>query len=147
MDPLPGQRVEIGRESRHQSFSFTGFEFSYAALVKDNPAKKLCAKGKLSDNAMRGLADRSICVRENIIETLPVRQPRAKPVRCAFQLGFSHRSIGLFEGFNLIDQRFEPLDLSVTVCSEYFLDQPHAVHPFLRSGEERSGALDPAVFP
>src|SRR6266511_1350720 len=59
MDALAPERVEVGREGRHEGLSFPGLHLGDLALVQDDPTHELDVEVPLPDRPPGCLPDRS----------------------------------------------------------------------------------------
>ena len=120
MDALTGQCIQIGRKSRHQRFSFTGFHFGDSALVQDNSAHELYREVFHAQNAPGSFPADSKGFRQNIIGCFAVFQAFFKFIGFFPQLGVGHCGVGVLHGKDLVHSGFDSFDFPGRIIPEKF---------------------------
>ena len=70
-----GQSVQISGQGRHKGFTFTGFHLRNTALVQYNAADDLDGEVLHTQHTPGSLTADGKCVRQNVVQSLAVRQP------------------------------------------------------------------------
>ena len=94
VNAFPGQRVEVRRQGRGQSFTFTGTHLGDAAIVKHHTAQQLDVEVAHAEYALTGFANDGESFRDQALQRFAFFQARAEFSGFRFQLvirEFFHR--------------------------------------------------------
>ena len=125
MHPFSFQRIQICRQQTGLRLTFTGLHLGNTPLMQNNSANQLYAVVFRIKNSPRRFSHRGICLRQQIIQSLPFGQSFFIFFCFITQLlvrQFHHLRT---ERFNLIDQSLDTFDFSFTMCSKHFLNYAH----------------------
>ena len=89
--------------------------------MKDDSADELDFERTLSEHAVSRLADGSEGFGQYIVKSLYSGESRLELVGHSPKLLIAHFLVGRRERFDLIDDRHDLFDLSLAVCSDYFI--------------------------
>ncbi len=117
-DALALKRVEVGRQCADEGFSFTGFHFRYAALVKDDAADQLDPEMLHPQRPPCRLAADREGFREQVVERLATREPLLKIRGLRLKLRVRERHHLRPQALDPVDDRLDALQLMVAVCPE-----------------------------
>ena len=73
-----GEGIQVKRQGGDEGLTFAGTHLSNLALVQGNRADKLGIKGALPVGTLAGFAYSCECLRQQLIEGLPIRQAVAE---------------------------------------------------------------------
>ncbi|MPL60832.1 hypothetical protein SDC9_06394 [bioreactor metagenome] len=132
MHALAGQRVQIGREGRHQRFALAGLHLGDIALMQEDAAHQLHVEGPQAKGAARALAAVGKGLRQQRIQAFAVllRALLQRP-RLLDDLGIRELHEVGFERVDLRHQRADRFHLAVIRCPEdLFRECSEAQHVF-----------------
>ena len=136
MDALPLQRIEIGRQRRHEGLPLAGGHLGDFPLVKDGPTDKLDVKVTHVEDAAGHLADGREGLVKDVVECRPARDPLLElsspggkgRVRKLLQVGFERIDLN-HEGLESLEL---PLILGPDDLADHGLPEAHALSLFQR---------------
>ena len=132
MDALAGQRIQIGRQRRHQRFALTGLHLGDAALVQHDTAHQLYRIGTQTQHTVRRLTDGGESLRQDIVQGFTVGQTLLEFRRLGLQLGVGQRLVFCLHVLDLMDDRPDGFQFTFGIGAEQFCDQSHVFVSFLR---------------
>ena len=118
VDALALQGVQVCRERGYQGLTFTGAHLSDTSLVQDNAADDLHAVRLQTDRSLRRLAHCRKCLRQEVVQRLALRQTLFIFIGFRTKLLIRQRLHRRTQGFHLVYQRFDALQLMLTVGSK-----------------------------
>ena len=87
VDALPGQRVQVEGQARHERLAFTGLHLGDLALVEDDASHQLDVEVAETYRAPRGLAADGECLYQQLVEVMPLVGLLAQSVGACAEAG------------------------------------------------------------
>ena len=122
---LAFQRVQIGGKGGNQRLSFTGLHLRDTSLMENDSADQLHPERFHVQDAAGGLAHRGISLRKKVVKGLPIGEPLLEFPGLILQrlVGKCHHFRP--QGFYFFHKGLDPLQLSLAVRTENFLNDIH----------------------
>ncbi len=92
VDALAGQRVQVGRQRRHQRLAFAGLHLGDAAAVQHHAADELHVEVPHAERAAPGFADEGERIGQQVVERLALVGADAQIVAAFAQAGVRERA-------------------------------------------------------
>ena len=125
MHALPFQRIQIGRQKTGLCLSFAGSHLRDPSLMQDNTADQLHSVMLRVENPPGRLADKSIRLRQKVVQSLPFGESFLELLCLITHLLFRQFHHPGTHALDSVNQTVNALDLPFTVRSEYFLYHAH----------------------
>ena len=125
VDALARQRIQIGRQHRHQGLAFTGLHLGDSSLMQDNAADDLDREGLHPEDTPGRLPCRRKGIRENIVQRFPVFETLLQLAGLSAQLFIRQRRKLCFPVLDCPGNRHDSFQFSVGIASEQLGKQSH----------------------
>ncbi len=139
VDALAGQRVQVGRQRRHQRLAFAGLHLGDAAAVQDHAADQLDVEVPHAEHAAAGLADQREGVGQEVVERFALVGAAAEIVAALAQAGVRERGEAAFALTDGSDERPQTLELALVLRADDFGEDGVENHGIGPVGAPRGG--------
>ena len=130
MDPVPGERVQIGRQRRHQRLALAGAHLGDLAVVKREPADELHIEVPQAQFAARGLPHQGERLGDQVAERGAGGMPRLEFACLCRKLIVGHLGGGRFEPVDGRNRAAQLLDQALVTAAENLRQKlPHGGSP------------------
>ena len=116
---ITGESIQIGRQSRHKGFTFTGFHLGDTSLVQHNATDNLYGEVLHAQHTPPRLTADGKSIRENIICGLSVRETFLQDHGLIFELILAHSCILFFKCKHFVNKRLNSLYLALAVITKH----------------------------
>ena len=125
MHAFTRQGVEVGRQSSHQRFAFTGLHFGDAALMQAYTADDLYRIGTHAHRAVGGLAAGGESIGQNIVKRFTGCKALLELRGLGLKLLVRQRAVFGFLGQHLVGNLLQAFDLSFVALAKQLLEYFH----------------------
>ena len=119
---LAGQRIQVGRERRHQRLAFAGAHLGDLALMQHHATDELDIEVAHAERALRGLAHHGERLVQQAVERLAALEARAEFHGFGAQLLVGKRGDLGFERIDLRHVLLQTLEQAAVTAAEYFCE-------------------------